>query len=133
MFVKTCSPAYPAAPSNAWLFSGNNTDVKHNALIPGLNPNVNIVATPQYFIGPYQPRSDEQMSLTIGQGVVEGLTWEVSGAIVVKAASMVGKFSVPIFRLYGGATSRVGNYYSFVNPRYIPYYSKFAGLPANNS
>jgi len=33
----------PAAPNNAWLFSGNNTDVKHNALIPGLNQTMKVM------------------------------------------------------------------------------------------
>jgi hypothetical protein len=90
LFPNQVSPAYPTAPSNAWLFPDNN--VTHNALIPGLNPNVNIVNivnTPPQYIGPYQPRSDEQMSLMIGQGVVEGLTWEMPGAIIAKGAVVI--------------------------------------------
>jgi RHS repeat-associated protein len=45
----------------------------------------------------------------------------------------VGNLKIPIYRVYGGGSSMYGKSYSIINPRYVPNYRKFAGLPNVNS
>jgi len=45
----------------------------------------------------------------------------------------VGSLRVSVYRVYGGGSSMYGRSYSLINPRYVPYYRNFAGLPSVNS
>lgn len=63
--------------------------------------------------------------------------WDYAGCalsvLTLGESSWISGMKIPVYRAYGGETLRLGNYYSFINPKYVPFYSKFAGLPAGNT
>jgi hypothetical protein len=44
-----------------------------------------------------------------------------------------GSLKIPIYRVYGEGASMYGKSYSLINPKYVPFYRNFAGLPNKNS
>ena len=53
----------------------------------------------------------------------------IVGNVVAKA----GSIKIPIYRVYGEGASMYGKSYSLINPKYVPFYRNFAGLPNINS
>ncbi|GAB4519400.1 MAG: hypothetical protein Tsb004_30440 [Allomuricauda sp.] len=52
------------------------------------------------------------------------------GALGRPISRIIGNTRIPVYRVYGGAASRFGNYWTFVNPKlYGSTYRSFAGLP----
>lgn len=49
------------------------------------------------------------------------------------AAKGIGNLKVPIYRVYGGCSSMYGKSYSLINPKFVPNYRNFAGLPNANT
>ena len=49
------------------------------------------------------------------------------------AAERMGALEIPIYRVYGEGASMYGRSYSLINPKYVPFYRNFAGLPNVNS
>ncbi len=49
------------------------------------------------------------------------------------AKTVVGSLKTPVYRVYGGGSSMYGKSYSLINPKYVPFYRNFAGLPEVNS
>jgi len=48
-------------------------------------------------------------------------------------ANKLGSLKLPVYRVYGGGSSMYGKSYSIINPKYVPFYRNFAGLPNANS
>jgi len=64
-----------------------------------------------------------------------GIKW-IGGAFKGSAqgfAKNIGNLNVPVYRVYGGGASMYGKSYSIFNPKYVPGYRNFAGLPKQNS
>jgi RHS repeat-associated protein len=57
----------------------------------------------------------------------------VAGTGLKTAAKGVGRLKIPVYRVYGGGASMYGKSYSLTNPKYVPFYRNFAGLPNVNS
>lgn len=80
-------------------------------------------------------------SLEIGYEIastVEGVgTIKNIGKFAFKKAfqsgGSVGSLKIPIYRVYGEGASMYGKSYSLINPKYVPFYRNFAGLPNLNS
>jgi hypothetical protein len=49
------------------------------------------------------------------------------------ATKGAGSLKIPIYRVYGEGASMYGKSYSLINPKYVPFYRNFAGLPNVNS
>ncbi len=65
-----------------------------------------------------------------------GYTSEISlGSKTVGSVikSGLGDLKIPIYRVYGEGASMYGKSYSLINPKYVPFYRNFAGLPEVNS
>ena len=45
----------------------------------------------------------------------------------------IGSIKISVYRVYGEGSSMYGKSYSLINPKYIPFYRKLAGLPDLNS
>jgi RHS repeat-associated protein len=45
----------------------------------------------------------------------------------------IGSIKIPVYRVYGRGASMYGKSYSLINPKYVPNYRNFAGLPKVNS
>lgn len=67
---------------------------------------------------------------TVGAGTkgVGGLS-RLGGSV----AKRFGNIKIPIYRVYGGGSLMYGKSYSLINPKYVPYYRNFAGLPNANT
>jgi RHS repeat-associated protein len=52
------------------------------------------------------------------------------GSTAVKG---IGNIRVPVYRVYGGGSSMYGKSYSLINPKFVPNYRNFAGLPNVNT
>lgn len=63
----------------------------------------------------------------------EVVTFEAGPRLLAGAAKMIGNMKVPVYRVFGGRSSMQGQSYSLINPKYVPFYRNFAGLPAGNS
>jgi len=51
----------------------------------------------------------------------------------LRVAKGVGNISVPVYRVYGGISKISGKSYTLFNPKYVPFYRNFAGLPTGNT
>ena len=67
------------------------------------------------------------------KGVIESAATYGVGKLFRLGMREVGSLKIPIYRVYGGGASMYGKSYSLINPKYVPFYRNFAGLPNVNS
>ncbi len=98
------------------------------------------ISSSQSTIKAFDPstRPDIARNSIIAQGVIDGLANEGIGLGIGKAITTIGKIEVPLYRAFGGAATEFstvsGKYFTPINPKlYGKFYSKFAGLPTENS
>ena len=76
----------------------------------------------------------------VTQATIQSLLFVATGGIEGMVAlgnigkGLVGNIKVPIYRVFGGESRAIGNYWSPINPKiYGSLYRKFAGLPNVNT
>lgn len=78
-----------------------------------------------------------QAAITIATAPLPvGNIFKYGGKIIrfsTKGIKGIGNLKVPIYRVYGGGSSMYGKSYSLINPKYVPNYRNFAGLPNANT
>lgn len=69
--------------------------------------------------------------LSLGFLAADAIALTVRGGAAV--AEGIGNLKASVYRVYGGGSSMYGKSYSLINPKYVPSYRNFAGLPNANT
>ena len=78
-------------------------------------------------------RNLDGSSTSTDEGVIAFGSLPLTLSGIGETLSVLGGVKIPVYRVYGGGSTMFGKSYTIFNPKYIPYYRNFAGLPANNS